>query len=38
LVLLNALIEEVAAIDREATLAALAAFEAVADEEAYFVP
>jgi DNA-binding MurR/RpiR family transcriptional regulator len=38
LVLLNALIEEVAAIDREATLAALAAFEAVAEEEAYFVP
>lgn len=38
LVLLNALIEEVAATDREATLAALAAFEAVAEEEAYFVP
>lgn len=38
LVLLNALIEEVAATDRQATLAALAAFEAVADEEAYFVP
>jgi DNA-binding MurR/RpiR family transcriptional regulator len=38
LVLLNALIEEVAAIDREATLAALAAFEAVAEEEAYFMP
>lgn len=37
LVLLNALIEEVAAIDRAATLAALAAFEAVAEEEAYFV-
>jgi len=38
LVLLNALIEEVAANDREATLAALAAFEAVAEQQSYFVP
>lgn len=38
LVLLNALIEEVAASDREATLAALAAFEAVAEQQSYFVP
>lgn len=38
LVLLNALIEEVAASDREATLAALAAFEAVAEAQSYFVP
>jgi len=36
LVLLNALIEEVAATDREATLAALQAFEAVAEAQSYF--
>jgi DNA-binding MurR/RpiR family transcriptional regulator len=38
LVLLNALIEEVAAADREGTLAALQAFEAVAEAQSYFQP
>lgn len=38
LVLLNALIEELAATDRKATLAALQAFEATAEAEAYFHP
>jgi DNA-binding MurR/RpiR family transcriptional regulator len=38
LILLNALVEQVAAEDRAATLAALDAFEAVAESGAYFHP
>ncbi|MCC7346828.1 MAG: MurR/RpiR family transcriptional regulator [Variibacter sp.] len=38
LILLNALIEEVAALDRPSALRALAEFEAVAGAEAYFLP
>jgi DNA-binding MurR/RpiR family transcriptional regulator len=38
LVLLNALIEEVAATDRKGTLAALRDFEMVAEAQSYFQP
>jgi len=38
LVLLNALIEEVATADRDSALAALAGFEAVAEAQSYFQP
>jgi DNA-binding MurR/RpiR family transcriptional regulator len=38
LILLNALVEAVAAVDRAATLRALEDFEAVADSGAYFHP
>ncbi|WP_270933568.1 MurR/RpiR family transcriptional regulator [Falsiroseomonas oryzae] len=38
LVLLNALVEEVAAADRQATMAALQAFEATAEAQSYFQP